>query len=176
MSTTTTRVYAACLAAYNNGILHGKWIDIDDDTTEETLQAAIATMLASSPEPGAEEWAFHDYDGLPSSLGENPDLETIIETARGIREHGEIFALYMEHTGYDTEEAATNFAEAYQGAFTNKETFGQQLFEELGYEAEIPEHLRGYIDTDIFTNDLFMGGDSFAIHYECEDHVFNNHT
>ena len=64
-TTTETRVYAACLAAYNNGKLHGKWIDIDDDTTTETLQAEIATMLASSPEPGEEEWAFHDYDGIP---------------------------------------------------------------------------------------------------------------
>jgi len=170
-----TRIYAACLAAYNNSILHGKWIEIDDETTVESLRAEIAAMLATSPEPGVEEWAIHDYDGLPSSLGENPDLERVIETARAIREHGEIFSLYMEHTGYDTGGAATNFGEAYQGAFPNRETFGQQLFEESGYEAEIPEHLRQYIDTDIFTNDFFMGGDYFEIHYDGEDHIFNNH-
>ncbi|WP_426033321.1 antirestriction protein ArdA, partial [Caulobacter sp. DWP3-1-3b2] len=25
------RIYVACLAAYNNGWLHGVWIDVEDD-------------------------------------------------------------------------------------------------------------------------------------------------
>jgi hypothetical protein len=25
------RIYVACLAAYNNGLLHGAWIDVEDD-------------------------------------------------------------------------------------------------------------------------------------------------
>lgn len=28
------RIYVACLAAYNSGILHGEWIDIGDDIDE----------------------------------------------------------------------------------------------------------------------------------------------
>ena len=51
-----TRIYAACLAAYNNGKLHGTWIELDEETTLESLQAEISLMLAASPEPGAEEW------------------------------------------------------------------------------------------------------------------------
>lgn len=174
--TTETKIYVACLAAYNNGKLHGKWVTIDDETTAETLLESIAAILAVSPEPGAEEWAIPDYEGLPSSLGENPDLEKLIETARGIREHGEIFSLYIEHTGYDAEEAAANFADAYQGSYSNRETFGQQLWDELGYDSAIPEHLRCYVDTDRFTNDLFIGGDYFDIEFDAETHVFNSHV
>ena len=173
-SPAVTRIYVACLAAYNNGKLHGKWIGLDDDTTEESLQEAIAAMLRASPEPGAEEWAIHDYDGLPASLGENPDLTTLIATANAVRRYGEIFGLYMEHTGYDVQEAASHFEEAYQGAFPNPESFGQQLWEELGYDAQIPEHLRNYVDTDRFTNDLFLGGDYFDVRHDGETHVFNN--
>lgn len=37
------KIYVACLAAYNNGILHGRWIDADQDADE--IRAGIAEML-----------------------------------------------------------------------------------------------------------------------------------
>lgn len=69
MTTTTAqfRVYAACLAAYNNGILHGCWLDVTDDV--DKLRAEVAAMLADSPESGAEEWVIHDYDGFNAHNG-----------------------------------------------------------------------------------------------------------
>lgn len=170
-----TRIYVACLAAYNSGRLHGKWIAIDEQTTEESLGETIAAMLRASPEPGAEEWAIHDYDGLPALLGENPNLADVLATAKAILAYGEVFGLYVEHTGYAVDEAARNFEEAYQGAFPNCEAFGEQLWEELGYEAAIPEHLRPYVDTDKFTNDLFLGGDYFSVRRDGVAHIFNNH-
>ena len=30
--TTTPKIYVACLAAYNNGFLHGQWIDANQET------------------------------------------------------------------------------------------------------------------------------------------------
>ncbi|KDA00755.1 antirestriction protein ArdA, partial [Hyphomonas oceanitis] len=50
------RIYVACLAAYNNGRLHGCWIDTTDP--HEVWQQ-VREMLAASPEPDAEEWAIH---------------------------------------------------------------------------------------------------------------------
>ncbi|RAN32725.1 hypothetical protein HY11_17410 [Hyphomonas pacifica] len=50
------RVYVACLAAYNNGCLHGRWIDA---TTPDEIMVEVCAMLADSPLPGAEEWAIH---------------------------------------------------------------------------------------------------------------------
>ena len=41
------RIYVACLAAYNNGYLHGAWIDADQDTDE--IRAEVAAMLLSCP-------------------------------------------------------------------------------------------------------------------------------
>lgn len=55
------RTYAACLAAYNNGRLHGRWIDATQDPGD--IQAGIGAMLAASPVPGAEEWAIQAYEG-----------------------------------------------------------------------------------------------------------------
>lgn len=48
------RIYAACLAAYNNGILHGEWIEAQDAWS---MWEATRDMLAKSPIPDAEEWA-----------------------------------------------------------------------------------------------------------------------
>jgi len=50
------RVYVACLAAYNNGRLHGAWIEV---TKPDVIMEHVRAMLAASPEPNAEEWAIH---------------------------------------------------------------------------------------------------------------------
>jgi hypothetical protein len=42
-------VYIACLASYNNGILHGAWLDLEGDIDEEDIQAGIDWVLATSP-------------------------------------------------------------------------------------------------------------------------------
>jgi len=44
---TETRIYAACLASYNSGSLHGAWIDCEGKDAE-ALQIEINAMLAAS--------------------------------------------------------------------------------------------------------------------------------
>jgi len=40
------RIYVACLAAYNNGHLHGEWINVTD---EASIWEAVQAMLFASP-------------------------------------------------------------------------------------------------------------------------------
>ncbi|AAM35939.1 antirestriction protein ArdA [Xanthomonas citri pv. citri] len=47
---TAPRIYVACLASYNNGVLHGRWIELDGLDYDD-VQAEIAEMLRESPEP-----------------------------------------------------------------------------------------------------------------------------
>lgn len=47
------RIYVADLAAYNNGKLHGVWINACDDLDD--IQDQINKMLSESPEEFAEE-------------------------------------------------------------------------------------------------------------------------
>ena len=53
----TIRIYVACLAAYNNGYLHGRWIDAT--LGESHIWDETRAMLAASPIEEAEEWAIH---------------------------------------------------------------------------------------------------------------------
>jgi antirestriction protein len=47
MSTTDRRIYVACLASYNNGVLHGTWIDVayldEDDLYKEVRDKVLLT-------------------------------------------------------------------------------------------------------------------------------------
>jgi antirestriction protein len=95
---TEIRIYVASLADYNGGILHGAWINANQDP--ESIKAEVAAMLAESHEPGAEEWAIHDYEGFKGlRLGEWESFEKVAELAEAIDEHGEAFALYAANVG-----------------------------------------------------------------------------
>lgn len=65
----TPKIYVACLASYNSGILYGEWIDVNQSVDEISDQ--IKTMLVGSSIENAEEWAIHDYEGFGAiRLGE----------------------------------------------------------------------------------------------------------
>ena len=81
------RIYVASLSDYNAGRLHGSWLDAAQDP--EALLAGISEMLATSPEPIAEEWAIHDYEGFcGAALSEYEDVATVSKLALGVVEHG----------------------------------------------------------------------------------------
>lgn len=58
---TTPKIYVACLASYNAGILYGKWIEASDDA--DAMSAEIQEMLAGSPEPNVMRQRYRDEDG-----------------------------------------------------------------------------------------------------------------
>ena len=144
------RIYVASLADYNNGRLHGDWIDAAQDP--DGLQADIHSMLRRSPTPGAEEYAIHDYEGFgPLRLSEYESLETISRIATGIATHGEAFAALATILGTDDEPGLSRFQDHYLGHYPDIEAFARHIAEELGYEDELqklPEHLQPYVSID----------------------------
>ena len=161
----TPKVYVACLAAYNNGILHGQWIEVNQGA--EAIHAEIQDMLGTSPVLGAEEWAIHDYEGFEGlRLSEYEDIAKVAEIAGFIKKYGEAWAFYAEHVGLDyaTQES---FEEAYQGEWDSEEDFAENLAEET---MEIPKHLEYYIDYEKFARDLFINdyfsakGEGYKVH------------
>ncbi len=165
------RIYVACLAAYNNGILHGAWIDADQDTEE--IWEQINAMLTASPIPGAEEWAIHDYEGFWGlHLSESEDIAHVHELAEAIEEHGEAFALYADLVGenYATPES---FQDSYHGEWNSEEDFAYDWWEQAGYLEQIPEELRVYIDFERVAHDLFIDGFMSARDSSHNLHVFS---
>lgn len=166
------RIYVACLAAYNNGTLHGSWIDANQEA--DAICGEIRAMLAASPEPGAEEWAIHDYEGFFGlQLSEYEGVESVARIAEAIAEHGEPWALYAVHT--DTDYAFEHFEEAYVGAYKDELDFATELFDDL-YLSDIPENIRFYVDYDAFARDIFIGDYVSSVGHDHMVHVFDRHV
>ena len=163
------RIYVACLASYNAGILHGEWIDATD---ADDIREAIQEMLKHSPSPGAEEYAIHDYEGFGGiRLSEFEDIERIAELGAMIDEHGGAFAAYAGHVGVDYANEES-FQDAFCGEWESEQAYGENLFDEL-YASDIPDHIAPYIDYDSFTRDLFIN-DYFSVESGSGVYVFHN--
>jgi antirestriction protein len=156
---------------YNNGILHGQWIDATQD--EAGLDADIAAMLAVSPtsrdtgEP-AEDWGIFDFDNFGSlRVGEQESLSWVSAVANGIVEHGLAFAAYADVM--QDEDALTGFADGYLGHYESMEHYVEQLVADCGYDElldqAVPQNLRPYIQIDVagLARDMQLSGDVHAL-------------
>ena len=170
--TPTIQIYVACLAAYNNGYLHGQWIDLDQPLDD--VWNAIHTMLNTSPIPDAEEWAIHDYEGFEGyDLGEYEGIENAHALAQFILEHGELGGLMLNHTSGDLALAQSAIEDNYQGEYTSLADYAEELTTDT---TEIPQHLAYYIDYEAMARDMQLNGDIFTLETGFEAvHVFWNH-
>lgn len=168
MSKDPIQIYVACLAAYNNGYLHGRWIDASQEAW--AIYDDIRDMLNASPIADAEEWAIHDYEGFGSlSLSEYEGIDRVAELAAFIAEHGELGAELVSHFD-DIGQARQALEESYHGSFESLADYVQGLTEDT---SQVPEHLRFYIDWDAMARDAELSGDVFTVQTaHNEIHVF----
>ena len=176
MLTTNTapRFYAACLASYNNGVLHGAWIDASTDVDE--MREEIAAMLRASkfpnvtvecPEtgedvPSAEEYAIHDHEGL-GQLGEYDSLETIAAIVDVLEEFdhmdsGDLAAILGDYS--DPSEAAEALRDNFAGIYDTFKDYSDEAAEEMiachSADGKTPQALINYFDYDAWSRDLAM--------------------
>ncbi len=155
---------------YNNGVLHGQWIDAARDDGD--VWADIQAMLAASPTAlstgeAAEDWGIFDYDNFgPLKVGEQETISFVTAVARGIAEHGPAFAAWADVV--EDEAQLGGFTDAYLGEYDSLEAYADQLVDDLGYnqilDDTLPEHVRRYVEFDVGTvaNDLRLSGDVYV--------------
>jgi antirestriction protein len=167
----------ACLAAYNNGWLHGAWIDVEGDA--DAVHEAIGAMLNASPVAGAEEYAIHDHEGFGGvEIAEFASIGRVVEIANflqacgraGVRACGRLGALVLGEVAGDLEAAARALDDQYHGVFASLADGLQDLTEET---TVIPETLRLYIDYAASARDARLNGEVFTVETGLEQvHVF----
>lgn len=152
------RIYVACLAAYNSGILHGAWIEA---TEAWSMWEATRIMLAKSPIPNAEEWAIHDYEGFASiRISEYASFDRVAELAAFIEEHGALGAELLDHFCGDLDEARGALEDRHLGQYESLADYVQDITEET---TTIPHTMRHYIDWQAMARDCELNGDLFTI-------------
>ncbi len=169
------RIYVADLAAYNTGILHGRWVDLNIDTTVDEVREAIRAMLHDTPVTPpevAEEYAIHDYEGFHGyELDEYEALETVVSVATFIAEHGELGAELVNMSD-DVDDARHSLEERYAGSGESLTAWAETYAEDTGQLDEIPERWHPYIDFERYSRDLELGGDINVLDVGGEVHVF----
>lgn len=153
------RIYVACLAAYNNGILYGAWLDAAQEAW--ALYDDVKDMLAASPMASAEEWAIHDYEGFGGvRLEEYTGLDRVAELAAFIAEHGAVGAALLDYYSGDMDKAGEAMAERYYGCHASLADYVQDVTEET---IAVPTALRNYIDWQAMARDAELNGDLFTL-------------
>lgn len=177
MDQVTPRIYVACLAAYNNGILHGRWIDANQSVAD--IHAEIAAILKASPERFAEEWAVHDYEGFGEIyLSEWPEIGRVAEIARLIESHGDAFAVWyqtQDGSSFDIDQLEEKFLEQWNGEHDSERAFVEDFLESTGQLSSIPEWARNYFDFESYARDLRVSGDYSFIRHGVQVYVFSNY-
>lgn len=153
------RIYVACLAAYNNGYLHGAWIDAAQEPW--SIYDEVKEMLAASPITGAEEWAIHDFEGFGGvRIEEYAGFDHVSALASFIAEHGEVGAALLDYYSGDLDEAQQAITDRYRGEHSSLADYVQELTEE---STTIPQPLRYYIDYQAMARDAELNGELFGI-------------
>ncbi|MCB9716996.1 MAG: antirestriction protein ArdA [Myxococcales bacterium] len=165
------RIYVACLASYNAGRLHGRWLEAAQELDD--LREEIRLMLEESPVPHAEEWAIHDHEGFsPISIGEYEDLEQVTDLAKLIVEHGPIAAHVVDSLGglAYLEEASQALQDNYIGSYGSLSDWIEECLDE-GIYGPVNEKLRRFLDTERMGREAEIGGDIQTFEVEGQVHL-----
>ena len=125
------RIWVGSLSDYNNGRLHGVWLDATLDPDE--LYQAIQFMLRNGYTPGAEEWGIFDHDEFGGyDVGEYASIKTVSRIAQGVAEHGPAFAAWVELVGDDRDDLLTDetFHDHYHGEYDSLEDYVDDFLRE----------------------------------------------
>lgn len=189
----TIKFYAACLASYSNGILHGAWIDAVSD--DEVMGEQVDAMLRKSPcpnvtvtcpdtgetVPSADEWLVHDYDdafGVISDMGETSDLAGIAERMESFEEIENDFdetvlpvLIAWLHEYSAPGEWQSDLSDSFAGIWADAEDYASDLAESCGDIESVPEHLRNYIDFRAMARDMALSGEMDFVCISTGQHV-----
>lgn len=160
-------IYVASLADYNQGKLHGTWVDMTMPL--EDIELSIRQMLERSPVLQSEgehygDWAIHDSENFGvATVPMHDDLNTLHDLAEGIAEHGPAFSAWAEVNEGDSDRWPL-FTEAYLGEYDSLTAYGEHLWEEMGWQQVVdevlPPEVARYttVDAEHLAQDLWLEG------------------
>ena len=151
------KIYVADLEAYNNGKLVGEWLDLSDFEDGKDVSKEISKLLKKW---GAEEYAIHDVENVPSSIyseymGEE-DFDKIIKIYKASEENDLPYEVISEiMLQYEPEDLEEWISDYYEGHFDNDTDLAYNVVESIGSVSDLGEKTTEmYFDYDKFGRDL----------------------
>jgi len=147
--------WVGALSAYNEGTLHGGWLDLEQVGDDGDWRQACAHLIATSPEPRDARIRILDATGLGRRLGQDPAPADVVELGRAARAlAGEVlpaFEAWIELVEWSPDhhgagEALERFRRCFLGRFPSLESWAVGRLEGSGLLAPVPEALRPFLD------------------------------
>ena len=163
------QIYIACLSAYNNGFLHGEWVDASEGV--EHVRECIKEILATSPvAEECQEWAIHDFQGFGNyKVTEYHNLEKLCEVAEFLKEcdkfPSDVVSSLIDH--YGIVRAKDKMQDDYIGEFDSDLDLAYHYVEEFGILEGVTKYVASYFDYASLARDLDLNGEllNFSGHY-----------
>ncbi|MEU3825252.1 antirestriction protein ArdA [Streptomyces sp. NPDC029080] len=165
-------IYVASLTDYNNGVLHGAWIDADQDP--DAIHEEVEAMLAASPTARkygekAEEWAIHDYedfDGIPVS--EWDSFERVSTLAALLKDQPAAIVAHFIGDGHELDEIADLISDRLLGEYdesTELKAVAAHEYELMEGRSDIPDDIRDHLQAvaESMAESSINGGEVYTI-------------
>jgi antirestriction protein len=162
------RIYVASLTDYNNGLLHGEWVDAAQPAY--AIQSEVEAMLAASPTAKrygetAEEWAIHDYDEFDGiELSEWDSFERVSALASLLQDKPAAVVSHFVGEGHELEDIPDLISDRLMGEYdesTELKAVAAHYYEQFEGRSDIPEDIRDHIEAvaeSMARSDLNGGG------------------
>ena len=155
---TTPRAWVGCLHCYNEGRLVGEWFDAA--AADEVTLADVHEGSGFDYAECEELWVM-DHENIPV----RGELDPLTAAAWGqclteVDEHlRPALCAWVESGNYVTEgdtdlPSISDFEECYCGEWDSFEDYAEQLADDIGLLADVPEEIACYFDWDSWTRDL----------------------
>lgn len=156
---TTPRVWIGCLGCYGAGLLVGAWYDAA--TADEITSDDVHTDGGVGERYYCEELWVMDHEGLPIS-GECPPAQAA-EWGRLLADvddcQRDALLAWVRSGDYIAEGSGDlpslpDFAERYCGEWSSFAEYAENLADDLGLLADVPDQIANYFDWSAWTRDL----------------------
>ena len=175
--TKSPKIWVGCPAAYNNGYLHGSWINLEECNFDiEIVQKEIDEILKTSPIKNCDEWEIFDKENCPYNTDDLESLLMDLEIISISDFDPELIAEVQDNLGHDKIEDTLEFMEEnYLGEFESVEDYAISFIEDCYGKDFMPKGLEGYFDYEGYAKELENGGDIFTVQQGYKSvHIFSN--
>ena len=176
------QVWAGALAAYNNGDLHGAWIDVTSDLDE--VMAAVQEVLSTSPVKGEEEWDVMDTSNVVEGFRCSVEGAVLsVGICEALKDAGQsdprgLLGAYVDWQGADTltdpHDAAEEILDKLLGKYENLRHYADEVAAEVLEQQGITDGHFAYrfFNWASHAHDMDCNGD---VHVSDEGYVFDCH-
>lgn len=153
---TTPRIYVGTYAKYNDGNLHGAWLDLEQYSDKEEFHAACLELHSDEADP---ELMFQDWEGIPDGMVSECHLdEEVFDWLELDEKDREILSAYREHI--DQTGSIEDAMDSYRGTYDNATDYAEEF-----YAADISKlstTIQNFIDWEAAVRELEYSGITFV--------------